>query len=55
MKALQIPNITSHKQTTLTSDKNTQCYASKRAKVNSFESDKILKPARIWQLLAKGL
>lgn len=40
---------------TLRSDKNTQCYASKRAKVNSFECDKILIAGRIWQLLANGL
>lgn len=55
MKALQTPNITSHKQTTLKSDKNTQCYASKRLKVNSFECDKILVAGRIWQPLTNRL
>lgn len=55
MKALQTPNITSHKQMTLTSDKNTQCYSSKRVKANSFECGKILMAGRIWQPLANGL
>lgn len=55
MKALQTPNITSHKQMTLTSDKITQCYASKRLKANNFECDKILMTGRIWQPPAKGL
>ena len=41
MKALQTPNITSQKKAALRSDKNTHCYAGKRFKANSFESDNI--------------
>lgn len=40
---------------TLTSDKITQCYASKRLKANNFECVKILMAGRIWQPPAKGL
>lgn len=51
MKALQTPNRTSHKQMTLTNDKNTHCYASKRLKANSFESDKTCMVGGVWQPL----